>query len=49
MISNEEKIKRFDEANKILTDLSFKAPEARPSNAITVERLGELICNGTRI
>ena len=45
-ISDEEKIARFDKAYKILSDLAFKAPEIRPPNAVTLERLGLLICNG---
>lgn len=45
-ISNEEKIKRFDRAFKVLYDLAYKAPEVRPPNAQTVERLGLIICNG---
>ena len=46
MITDAEKIKRFDKAHKILTGLSFKAPECRPPNAVTLETRGELICNG---
>jgi hypothetical protein len=48
-ITSEEKIKRFDSAFKLLADLSFKAPEIRPSNAVTVEILGRIICNGERL
>lgn len=48
-ITDAEKIARFDRAYKLLSDLSFKAPEARPSNGDTVERLGLIICNGERL
>lgn len=45
-IPNEEKIRRFDAALKLLYDLAFKAPEIRPANGITVDRLGMILGEG---
>ena len=45
-ITSTEKIKRFDAAFKLLYDLCFQAPEIRPPNSTTVDRLGNIICNG---
>ena len=45
-IPDAEKIRRFDAALKVMYDLSYQAPEVRPANSITVERLGGILANG---
>lgn len=47
-ITQEQKAERFDAAYKVLSNLAFQAPEVRQSNAITVEALGNIICNGAK-
>lgn len=45
-IPNEEKIRRFDAALNLMYNLSFQAPEVRPANGVTVERLGIILAEG---